>query len=164
MKPRNSSCCVGVITLFFRLIMNPSPIRKVITVERLAAASAWVRDMMSISSLDGGPATDTDEQISVGTKDDENDQGISRRRLGLAVSHDGPDIASADCLPWRTINYLNRRLGLTVSYDGSGIASADCLPWRTINYLHRRLGLTVSHDGPGIASADCLPWQAMNYL
>ena len=94
---------------------------------------AWLQSQNP--TLDGGPATDTDEQISVGTKDDENDRSISRRRLGL-----------------------------TVSYDESGIASADCLPWRTINYLHRRLGLTVSHDGPGIASADCFPWRAMNYL
>ena len=94
---------------------------------------AWLQSQKP--TLDGGPATDTDEQISVGTKDDENDRGISRRRLGLAVSHDGPDIASADCLPWRTINYLHRRLGLTVSHDGPGIASADCLPWRAMNYL-----------------------------
>ena len=65
---------------------------------------AWLQSQKP--TLDSGP-TDTDEQISVSTKHDENDRGISHRRLGLAVSHDGPNIASADCLPWRAINYLH---------------------------------------------------------
>ena len=64
----------------------------------------WAWLLSQKLTLDGSPTDD--EQISVGTKDDENDRGISRRRLGLAASHDGPDVASADCLPWQAINYM----------------------------------------------------------